>query len=91
MLLREVLEVVLEVRVVRVAVPRGVEGDAVGGYLSRRELEALKASWARATADDRLAPEHRAFLRELTFDFNGFPQYRGRHAGIGGTYRLRRP
>ena len=69
----------------------GFEGEAVGGYLSRRELTSLKTSWARAIADNRLAPEHGAFLRELTFDFNGFPQYRGRHAGIGGTYRLHRP
>jgi ubiquinone/menaquinone biosynthesis C-methylase UbiE len=68
----------------------GFEGAAVGGYLSRRELQALDASWAQAIADDRLAPEHRAFLRELTFDFNGLPLHSGRHAGIGGTYRLRR-
>jgi SAM-dependent methyltransferase len=69
----------------------GFEGEAVGGHLSRHELKTLKTSWSRAIADDRLAPEHRTFLRELTFDFNGFPQCRGRHAGIGGTYRLRRP
>ena len=69
----------------------GLAGDYVGGYLSRRELQSLEASWARALADDRLAAEHRAFLRELTFDFNAFPMYRGRHAGIGGTYRLRLP
>jgi ubiquinone/menaquinone biosynthesis C-methylase UbiE len=69
----------------------GFEGEAMGGYLSRRELKSLKASWTRAIADVRLAPEHRTFLRELTFDLDGFPLYRGRHAGIGGTYRLRRP
>ena len=69
----------------------GFEGEAMGGYLSRRELTSLKASWARAIADVRLAPEHRAFLRELTFDLDGFPQHRGRHAGIGGTFRLQRP
>ena len=68
----------------------GLAGDFVGGYLSRHELRTLKRSWARALADERLAPEHRDFLRELEFDFNGHPLYRGRHAGIGGTYRLRR-
>jgi len=68
----------------------GFEGDFAGGYLSRRELRALESSWARALADDRLGDEHRAFLRELVFDFRGYPLYRGRHAGIGGTYRLRR-
>ncbi len=68
----------------------GLDGDAAGGYLSRRELQALKTSWARAIADPRLGGEHRDFLRALTFDFNGYPMYEGRHAGIGGTYRLHR-
>ena len=51
----------------------------------------VEASWHRALADDRLPAEHREFLRELTFDFSAFPMYRGRHAGIGGTFRLHRP
>ena len=69
----------------------GLDGYAVGGYLSVREMQALEASWHRALADDRLPAEHREFLRELTFDFSAFPMYRGRHAGIGGTFRLHRP
>jgi SAM-dependent methyltransferase len=67
----------------------GFDVDYVGGYLSTHELQVLERSWARAIADDRLADEHRDFLRSLTFDFAGRPMYAGRHAGIGGTYRLR--
>jgi SAM-dependent methyltransferase len=69
----------------------GFEARFAGGYLSRHELERLRASWAAAMVDDRLAEEHRTFLRELTYDIGGRPMRRGVHAGIGGTYRLRRP
>jgi ubiquinone/menaquinone biosynthesis C-methylase UbiE len=69
----------------------GFDVDYLGGYLSKHELNVLDRSWARAIADSRLAPEHRDFLRALTYDFAGRPMYEGRHAGIGGTYRLRKP
>jgi SAM-dependent methyltransferase len=68
----------------------GFDVEYVGGYLSEHELKVLDRSWARAVADDRLAPEHRDFLRSLTYDFAGRPMHDGRHAGIGGTYRLRK-
>jgi SAM-dependent methyltransferase len=67
----------------------GFEGEYVGGYLSRHELRSLARAWTRALGDARVAAEHRDFLRELTFDFKGYPMHDGRHAGIGGTYRLR--
>jgi SAM-dependent methyltransferase len=76
---------------VRICEEVGFEASFVGGYLSRHELERLQVSWAQAIADERLAAEHRAFLRGLTYDLGGRPMYRGIHAGIGGTYRLRRP
>ena len=69
----------------------GFEAEFVGGYLSRHELERLDASWAAAIADDRLAAEHRTFLRELTYDVGGRPMHHRVHAGIGGAYRLRKP
>ena len=69
----------------------GFEARFLGGYLSHHELERLRASWAAAIADERLAEEHRAFLRELTYDIGGLPMRRGLHAGIGGAYRLRKP
>jgi SAM-dependent methyltransferase len=69
----------------------GFDVEYVGGYLSNHELNVLDRSWARAIADARLAPEHRGFLRALTYDFAGRPMHEGLHAGIGGTYRLRKP
>ena len=69
----------------------GFEAEFVGGYLSRRELRSLEASWATALADDRLGAEHRLFLRGLSFDASGLPMIGGYHAGIGGVYRLRKP
>lgn len=69
----------------------GFEAEYVGGYLSSHELTVLERSWAQAITDVRLAHEHREFLRELDFDFAGRPMHGGEHAGIGGTYRLRKP
>jgi len=66
----------------------GFAAEFLGGYLSRHELERLRASWASAIGDPRLGEEHRTFLRELTYDVAGRPLYRGFHAGIGGSYRL---
>jgi SAM-dependent methyltransferase len=67
----------------------GFAVDYAGGYLSKHELKVLDRSWAKALAEPRLDAEHRDFLRALTFDFAGRPMHAGRHAGIGGTYRLR--
>jgi SAM-dependent methyltransferase len=69
----------------------GFQARFVGGYLARHELERLRTSWADAIVDDRLDTAHRAFLRELTYDVAGRPMHRGFHAGIGGSYRLRKP
>jgi len=68
----------------------GFGATFLGGYLSRHELERLRTSWAFAISDERLAIEHRTFLRELTYDLAGRPMHRGMHAGIGGTYRVRK-
>jgi SAM-dependent methyltransferase len=69
----------------------GFDVEFVGGYLSTNELRALEQSWAKAIADQRLARRHRDFLRSLTFDGAGRPMHDGAHAGIGGTYHLRKP
>jgi hypothetical protein len=42
----------------------------------------------RALTDERLADEHRAFLRALERDASGRPRYAGYHAGIGGCYAV---
>jgi hypothetical protein len=57
----------------------GFEATYLGGYMSTTQLDA------------RLDPEHRNFLAAMTFGEHGYPMDRDMHAGIGGTYRLRRP
>lgn len=69
----------------------GFKAEYLGGYLSRLELQALAEFREEAVADERLAPEHRDFLAALSFDSRGYPTDHGKYAGIGGTYRLRRP
>jgi ubiquinone/menaquinone biosynthesis C-methylase UbiE len=68
----------------------GFDTEFLGGYLSRHELETLERSRDAAIADERLAAEHRDFLRELELDGDGYPTWRGKHAGVGGSYALRR-
>jgi SAM-dependent methyltransferase len=66
----------------------GFRGEYVGGYLSSHELRILEEVGETALGDERLADKHREFLQNLTYDKNGYPMYKGKHAGIGGVYRL---
>jgi len=66
----------------------GFKSEFVGGYLSLHELRCLQEYGLSALGDPRLAEEHKEFLRNLTADENGYPTYKGKHAGIGGVYRL---
>jgi SAM-dependent methyltransferase len=68
----------------------GFAWEFVGGYLSTYELDILAKHRRAAESERRLPAEHREFLRDLTSDTNGYPMYRGKHAGIGGVYRLRK-
>ena len=68
----------------------GFQAEFLGGYLSRHELQLLDRYRQRGIADERLAGEHREFLRGLEFDDHGLPSYRGHHAGVGGAYVLRK-
>jgi hypothetical protein len=68
----------------------GFEARYLGGYLSQWELRAMQESWGFAIADDRLADEHRDFLRGLRYDYNHRPMVGDLHAGYGGTYRIRK-
>jgi ubiquinone/menaquinone biosynthesis C-methylase UbiE len=68
----------------------GFQVEYAGGYLSRHELGRLESVGGEAVDDDRLGLEHREFLRGLETDPRGYPLHRGAHAGIGGTYRLRK-
>jgi SAM-dependent methyltransferase len=69
----------------------GFEARYLGGYLSQWELRAMQESWAFAIVDERLAPEHREFLRGLRYDYNHRPMHGDLHAGYGGAYRIRKP
>ena len=62
--------------------------EYAGGYLAETEMASLKRYRESALQDPRLQDEHKEFLRNLTFDRTGYPLYRGKHAGIGGVYRL---
>lgn len=66
----------------------GFNAVYAGGYLSKMELRLLKKYLQSAIRDERLADEHKQFLESLTLDEHGLPQYQGKHAGIGGVYRL---
>jgi|GEM_PF-357645 len=62
----------------------------MGGYFYRHELEWLKQYRQQALDDPRLEEEHKQFLREIEYDADGNPLYKGKLAGIGGVYRLRK-
>jgi SAM-dependent methyltransferase len=66
----------------------GFDCEFVGGYPTTVDLD-LSERYA-AIASDALDEEHRAFLRDLEVDANGHPTWRGKHAGVGGVYHLRK-
>jgi len=66
----------------------GFRAEYVGGYFSELELDLHKKYKQSALQDKRLGEEHKDFLRNLTFDEKGYPKYQGKHAGVGGVYRL---
>lgn len=68
----------------------GFETEYIGGYFNKYELIWLEDLKEQALADERLAPENRQFLSDLTYDENGYPLYQGKHAGVGGVYVLRK-
>jgi SAM-dependent methyltransferase len=69
----------------------GFEAEFVGGYMSLTDLSTVETWLEQARSDERLGREHREFLAELEVDEHGHPLYRGKHAGLGATYRIRRP
>jgi ubiquinone/menaquinone biosynthesis C-methylase UbiE len=69
---------------------QGFETRYVGGYVSYWDVNAL-VHLEGALDHDRLADEHKEFLRKLERDERGYPLYAGNCAGVGGVYRLRAP
>jgi ubiquinone/menaquinone biosynthesis C-methylase UbiE len=72
----------------RLCEANGFRTEYLGGYHSDVELNSLKKNLRQALRDERLAEEHRSFLASLKLDENGLPLYQGKHAGLGGVYRL---
>ncbi len=66
----------------------GFHTEYMGGYLSDVELDSMKGYLSKALTDERLGAEHRDFLNALTMDAKGLPMYQGKHAGIGGVFKL---
>lgn len=78
-------------RVIDMVRGAGMEATFRGGYVSRDEIEWLRTYRDAAVNDPRLAEEHRAFISELTSDKNGLPMWRGKYAGNGGVYAIKKP
>jgi SAM-dependent methyltransferase len=77
-------------RVLAMIAAAGLEGTFKGGYVSIMELDWLKKFGEGALKEPRLAEEHRQFISELQLDGNGLPMWRGKYAGIGGVYTIRK-
>jgi len=69
----------------------GLEGTFRGGYVTLEELDWLKKYRGAALHEPRLAEEHRQFISELITDARGIPTWRGKYAGIGGVYTIKKP
>jgi ubiquinone/menaquinone biosynthesis C-methylase UbiE len=67
-----------------------IKVEFLGGYLSTTELDCLRNFGEAALSDDGLQEEHKEFIRNLEYDSEGLPMYKGKYAGVGGVYRLRK-
>ena len=67
----------------------GFEIEFLGGYYAGLELELWRTIGAEAMDDLRLPNEHRAFLRRIEDDANGYPCFDGHYAGVGGVFSVR--
>jgi SAM-dependent methyltransferase len=78
-------------RVLDMIAEAGLEGEFRGGYVSVMELDWLRTYKVVALNEPRLGAEHRKFISELTLDEQGLPMWRGKYAGIGGVYTIKKP
>jgi len=69
----------------------GFAAEYLGGYFALLELDLLRKHGNSAMRDPKLPDEHRQFISSLVRDESGYPLYRGKPAGVGGVYRLRKP
>ena len=69
----------------------GLEASFRGGYPSLEEVGWFKKYLRAALETPAFTGEHREFVSELTTDEAGLPKWRGKYAGIGGVYAIRKP
>jgi ubiquinone/menaquinone biosynthesis C-methylase UbiE len=68
----------------------GFKAEFVGGFVASNELTLWDMHAGAGLRDPRLEEPHKSFIREVEFDKDGLPMYRGKYAGIGGTFRLKK-
>jgi ubiquinone/menaquinone biosynthesis C-methylase UbiE len=69
----------------------GFEVEFLGGYFADIELDLWRTTGADAVADPRLGDEHKEFLRQVKDGADGYPEFEGSYAGVGGVYGVTRP
>jgi ubiquinone/menaquinone biosynthesis C-methylase UbiE len=79
-----------DVEFVELCARAGFQAEYLGGYPAAFELEQLRLHRSAALEDRHLGEEQRSFLADLESDEHGYPIFRGKHAGIGGVYILKR-
>jgi ubiquinone/menaquinone biosynthesis C-methylase UbiE len=67
----------------------GFDAQYLGAAVSMHEMGLLPQRFA-AIQDPRLPTESRLFLRDLSFDDNGYPLWNGVHAGIDACFHLKK-
>lgn len=67
----------------------GFDCTFVDAAISTLEMSLLGSRF-EAIEDERLPREHRLFLKDLSFNDQGLPLYRGTVAGIDAVYRLKK-
>ena len=77
-------------RVLEMITAAGLEGTFRGGYVSLMELDWWAKYQEGALKEPMLAEEHRQFISELKLDDRRYPTWRGKYAGIGGVYTIRK-
>jgi SAM-dependent methyltransferase len=77
-------------RVLKMIAAAGLEGTFRGGYINVQELDFVNQYGKAAAADGRLDGEHRQFASELVLDEHGYPMWRGKYAGAGGVYSIKK-
>jgi SAM-dependent methyltransferase len=75
---------------VAICASSGFTAEFRGGHFSYIELDSFRLHGPAALGSDKLGIESRNFLKNLTKDERGYPQFNGKYCGVGGVYFLRK-